>query len=292
MIIARFGATWDTAYNFGAAKGSDDWAAERPAVVQRVGGSSGAFDFYQDKNYPVAPLVVKKTWDLYPTATITPVGGGIYGTGDLYGIGQVWGTGTSYNQSYADLDGALDALHLSTISRGRSKLWGLLRDGSRRWAWAKCTGLRTAENYQQKFHLNVETSFMCPEGLWYGEEEQTQMFANQTLPRTFTLTNSGTIPAPLHVGANKLITGSLTSLSLTNNTNGMSWSISGISVAHGNGPNIIIDSGSYTCDQYDHLTLPAGQQVFMQLEPGDNSLTYTASSSASAAEFRWFDTYL
>lgn len=292
MIIARFGDAWDTAYAFGSAKGSDDWAAERPAVVQRVGGSSGAFDFYQDSNYPVAPLVVKKTWDLYPTTVQTPVGGGIYGTGDLYGVGQVWGTGTSYNQSYADLDGALDALHQATISRGRSKVWGLLRDGSRRWAWAKCTGLRTAENYQQKFHLNVEASFMCPEGLWYGEEQQFQMFANQALPHSQTVTNAGTQPAMLYIGAGKLITGTLTSINLVNDTNGMWLSIDDISEGVSNSPNVIADAAAAYCSHYSNLTLPAGQQIFMQLEPGGNSLRFNASSSTVSVEYRWYDTYL
>lgn len=74
MIIDRFGDTYSTAYVFPRNNVVDDWDISRPSVSARVGGMSGAFDFYGSDNYPIGPMVIRKSFSLINTGSVSGIG--------------------------------------------------------------------------------------------------------------------------------------------------------------------------------------------------------------------------
>lgn len=144
MLIARFGTVWDTAYVLPTLKASDNWVPTRPPVIARVSGVSGAFDYYGDDNFPLSPLDITKTFTLE-------------------------------GSSYSNVETLRVALLDETIALGRTKLWGLWRDGTTHvWTWAKCISMKAVETAAEKTSLlmNVEARFQCFTGFWYGESRQ------------------------------------------------------------------------------------------------------------------------
>ncbi|CAG0959154.1 hypothetical protein PLCT2_00653 [Planctomycetaceae bacterium] len=196
---------------------------------------------------------------------------------------------------YQNIESELDVLKAATIAAGESKLWGLLRDGTYRWAWAKCTSLRPPERYTEKLALPVELEFMLREGLWYGATQHTHTVNTQDSGYDFTLNNAGNHPAMVRVLIDNGDVTVMTSFKLKNHTNGLEWTYDNVPLLH----DIIVDAGAYSvtdngADAYSHLTVGAGQVVWMQLEPGNNSLeiTYTGSPDLYTMFVYWDDTYL
>lgn len=176
MLIARFGTVWPTAYVFPTLKASDNWVPTRPPVIARVSGVSGAFDYYVDDNFPLSPLDVTKTFTLE-------------------------------GSSYSNVETLRIALLNETIALGRTKLWGLWRDGTTRvWTWAKCISMKAVETAAEKTSLlmNVEARFQCFTGFWYGESQKswsnTMVIPASTVGHAVNgLSNDGNSPAFLDV---------------------------------------------------------------------------------------------
>lgn len=221
-------------------------------------------------------------------------------------------TGASYTivlgSIWSVLDLAIDEIKRRTLALGETKLWGLLRDGRLRWAWAKCTGVTAPEKYGNKLAMPGEIDFYLREGLWYGETEQALTIADETSPYTFTLTNSGNAPAYLKATLTNNAVDALTLPKLENLTNGLEWTFDqagttddvvedGVLIvdaaAHSvtyNDPGVGHETGAYAS-----LTLPATQVVFMQLEPGVNSMRFSATITGTPdydLVLAWWDTYL
>lgn len=350
MIIDRFGATYAGAYVLPTLKAEDDWAIERPEVLQRVGGMNGAFDFYGDRNYPIGPLSIRKTFTLTDRRGLPTSGPGTGTITIINGFTTVAGVGTAFltefevgnaltvgaftaavvsisddenlfvdttpaadivaqaftitrQSPYAYLDTLLDRLMLATIAAGESKLWGLLRDGTRRWTWAKCVHLKPPENYANKLARPIEIGFTASEGQWYAEDESSLVITDAGFPYTFTLTNRGTLPALLKCVIANGATSYLTLPKLENLTNGQSWtfdragSTEDVRLSH----TLSVDAAAQAvtddaADAYASLSLETGQTVFMQLEPGDNSMRFTGTFSSATEDYTatltWHDTYL
>lgn len=213
--------------------------------------------------------------------------------GDPFVSFDIYESYTPYSRTYAGVETAINALKQATIARGESKLWALMRDGSKRWAWAKCTRFKPPEKYTNKLAVPVSLSFNLPEGLWYAENNST---TTRTANGTFAVTNNGDHPAMLRVALQNL-GNPITRVVLSNAANGYSWTFGG-TVAFTK--SLIVDAGLYSCTNDGvgaraDLTLPATQIVWLQLEPGSNALTLTVTQAAPvswSAVLTWYDTYL
>lgn len=213
---------------------------------------------------------------------------------------------TRIESHYRDLDEALDRLKQYTLGAGETKLWGLLRTGSVRWAWAKCTSVKAPEKYGNKLSIPVDVEFSVREGVWYAESESSLAIHSQTLPYTFTLTNNGTQPAFVKAVLAWGDIGYLAQPKLENLTNGQSWTYDragttdDLQLEH----TITVDAAAYSVtdspisgpavDAYANLVLGANQVVFMQLEPGANSMRFSGTPSITELydlTLTWFDTY-
>ena len=289
MIITRFGDAYASAATliFSTIQATDDWQTDLPAVVTPVAGAAGAFDFYGEGIWPVSPIVVTKTFTVLGT-------------------------------SYSNIETELNDIRQKTLAKGRSLLWGLWRDGTTRiWTHAKCTSLRTSESYDAGDYIKktVTASFLCQDGLWYGESEKSDtVTATAELAAGFVLTNDGNegnYPALAKV---TLIptTAAITRLQLSQDNgalaiNGLDWndtSLTGVGI----GNSLIIDSETYSVTNnasaaYQYLSLDTGQVAFFWLRPnwqitaGNDTITGSVTQAGSPAtfgtlRFNWYDTYL
>lgn len=151
MLIARFGPTWAASYEFSTLKAVDNWVASRLPVTQKVSGTGGEFDYYGEDAFPLAPITVTKTFVIKGT-------------------------------SYSNVETLLNTLRAATIAAGgagfldtgRTKLWGLWRDGSTRvWTWAKVLSMKAVETVAEKTSvlMTVSVTLRASLGVWYGETE-------------------------------------------------------------------------------------------------------------------------
>jgi len=271
MIIARFGDTWSTAYEFAETQGDDVWSAERTAIIQQVGGAAGAYDFFGDANFPIAPLLITKKFTLS-------------------------------SSTYAGLETDLDTLRAATIAADKTKLWGERRGGKtsayRRWAWAKCVkGPGTPEHYRDGNYIKapVELQFLCPEGLWYAEGDGS---ANRTGTGDVTCVNNGNVNAlvvaTIAAGATDV------QLSLYDGVD-LICQVTWTGTTSGTG--LVIDARAYSCtnngaDAYDTLTVggtgpsdPA-QIAWFWLPPGSNTVTVEMLSGSVLATLEWRHPYV
>lgn len=262
MIIDRFGDTYAGAYQLPQLKADDDWGAERPAVISQVSGASGAFDHYGSDNYPVSPLSISKAFTL---------------------------SGSSYSNV-----GTLEtALRAATIAANRSKLWGLWRDGTRVWTWAKCIGLTMPRTSEGEFTtIPGQLAFFASEGLWYSEVVQSSgdlVFA--VSPHNFNVTNNGNYRA-LALTSIALSGGSHTADALSNAVSG--WS----STTVFNTNPLVVDAVAYSvtmagADVYATFSPDAGQVAWLWLDPGVNAMVYTYTGAATGIiRVEHFDTYV
>lgn len=205
---------------------------------------------------------------------------------------EIWESYNEFAFTYAGVETALSLLKKNTIAKGRSKLWALMRDGTKRWSWAKCVGFKPPEKYGNKMAVPVALTFNLPEGLWYAETNST---TSRTANGAFTVTNNGDHPAMLRVALQNL-GASITSVVLSNAANGHTWTF-GDTIAWND--SLIVDAGMYSCtnggdNAYSGLALPATQVIWMKLEPGSNvlTLTVTTASASWTAVLTWYDTWL
>lgn len=169
MIVARFGGqNFAAAYEFPLSLVTDDWQGTRPPVVQKVSATAGVFDPFGGTNFPVAPVLVKKSFALVASSS-------------------------------SAIDDARDTLKAATyVHTTNDRLWFLDRDGSTKyWCYGKCVRFKASETYKEKgrFLKKVNLDFFCREGLWYGDTTQTYTDTGVSGISSFSLTNSGNYPA-------------------------------------------------------------------------------------------------
>ncbi len=204
--------------------------------------------------------------------------------------------------SYVYLETLLQRLVLGTVAAGETKLWGLLRDGTRHWAWAKCVSLKPPETYTQKLVWPIEIGFSVKEGVWYAETESAVSVHDHASPYTFSRLNAGNQPALLKATLLNNAASALTLPKLENLTNGLEWTFNraGTTADVEQSHSLVVDAAAAAvtydgADAYASLALGATQVVFMQLEPGVNSMRFSATITGSPdydLTLQWFDTYL
>jgi|WetSurMetagenome_2_1015567.scaffolds.fasta_scaffold18114_3 hypothetical protein len=256
MLITRFGDTYSTAYVLPLGMAEDNLPRQRSPQVQRVANADGAFDFNGSSAWPIEPLTVRKQ------AIVTAA-------------------------TWAGVDTALDALHAATIALGEQRLWAELRDGSKRWAWAKCRSIRTPDKVGQPQHCPITLEFDLREGLWYAE---TASLYQKVGAGTFTLTNAGDVRVPVKVTMQSSNTLTAYAISAT----GRGWSYAG---SIGINDTLIVDAAAYlatknAADCYSSLTITDKSAFWFYLEPGSNSVTITFTGGNPGADIVWNDAYL
>lgn len=265
MILSRFGSTWASAYALGQIKGESVFPISRPPSVAQVGGAAGAFDFYGDSAFPLAPQIVTHSFNLSAA-------------------------------NWAAVEAALDNLKKYTVGMGRTKLWGLCRDNTHRWTWAKCIGLEVSEVNRSYLRVPVKASFQLTEGLWYGDEMHNMSYMYTS---AFYCPNYGSFRASLRTQVRPII-GNLTSFTMTNADNGDTWTYTG---AIPEGQFLVVDSGAYKCTlndvgAYSGLSIGSGQVMWLALEPGSVAatnyitLSWTPPGVTVWVGVQWWDTYL
>lgn len=104
---------------------------------------------------------------------------------------------------------------------------------------------------------------------------------------TQSVTNSGTEYAPTTI----VFFGPLTNPLLTNNTTGATF---GLTQTISSGQSVTVDSLArtvYNGSTSQYSTITAGAKTFIELAPGSNSLTLTASSGTGTVTVNWHSTY-
>lgn len=267
MKIAAFGSTYAGAYVFPTYKAADDLTTERPSSLQRVGSTSGAFDFLGSTANPIMPLTVRKSFEIVAS-------------------------------TYAGVETALNTARASLLAADESKLWALMRDGSKRWTYAKVTAFSAPESVGTRQTIPVSVEFACREGLWYGETANTQAIVGTTV---YTVTNAGNATAPLK------ITAAISSVNMTSVRFDVDYgSIAPLyRVTYGGtvvpGTSLVIDSGAYSVTNngaadYANLTVAStAGDYWLALKPGSSDLhisaiTHPAGTRTVTAE--WYDTWV
>jgi len=146
-----------------------------------------------------------------------------------------WGTEVPYEigniDCYTNLDAALETLKRSVLGVGESKLWLEMRDGSHRWAWAKCQKVRQIERVEDRLAVPVELEFYLREGVWYSETLHSGLVSGTS--GNATLANAGNIAtavkATVHAGSANITAASV----------GGKWAFSGTLLA---GNDLIVDA--------------------------------------------------
>ena len=190
----------------------------------------------------------------------------------------IWGTSETAAMTEFDT-------MVSTLRKiGRGKLWALLPDGTRRWAWAKLSGRPSYTEQPLSFYnipVNLRFERMSD---WYAQNATTGSQTVTVTPTTFTITNAGNAPVRnlvFRLRANSA-TG-FTNPSLTNLTNG--YSIASTRDAASGDSELRIDAGAARvqwstnngatyADDYALATIGATQVGLFRLEPGANAIRY------------------
>lgn len=259
MIIARFGDTWAGAYSLPNGGMADDYGTDRPPITSRVGGQNGEFDAIGTDANPIAPVRVKKT------AIVTAT-------------------------SWAGVETALAAMRAALVGN-ESKLWGEVRDGSRRWAYAKCVAFSAADRFGQILHCPITLEFLLTEGVWYSETLHT---TTKTTAAAHVLANAGNVPAAVKVTVVPAVA-SMTAFAASATGQGWAWAGT-LNTAK----SLIVDAAAYSAtndgaDAYAALTITRPSALWLHLLPGNNTITITRTQGGGgtfAATFEWYDTWI
>jgi hypothetical protein len=261
MLIARFGPTWAGATVLSSIDASDDWLNSTPPTIAQAGGAGGAFDFAGDKPYPLQPVTISKS---------------------LVIASSTWATVELYADVYKRM-----------ISYGRDKLWGLCRDGTHRWAWAKCIEVNASEKPKQFHTYPIAMKFYLPEGVWYSENLAS---ITRTTPgySGFTVLNGSWFAYPTFTMS--ILSGTMTAFTLREISSLWSFTYThNITAAQ----SVVVNSAALSCAQtgvanaYQYLTLPANQFPWMWIVPGGQSFNLSVSGTCTfSATLTHYLTYL
>lgn len=260
MIIQAFGATYATAYVFPNVAASDSLPIARPAQTARVSVRNGVFDYMGDKPYQHGAQTVTKSF-------------------------------TVVAATYAGVETTLEALRAATIAQDESKLWCVMRDGSRRWAWAKCVSFSAPDMRGAFLDAQVTLEFLCREGLWYNEAIHQQ---GKSSDGTVTLNNAGNVNTPVKISTGSG-TGTLAQFSASTAVSG--WDFAGAVFA---GNDLIVDAAAYTATNngancYSSMTFDDSDTFWLAFAPGDNVLTISSlvgGGASFSALIEWYDCWV
>lgn len=266
MIASAFGISSAYRYVFPTLQASDEVVVARPAIVQQVGGASGAFDYYGAYRFPLAPTTYIKKFTLSAA-------------------------------SYAAVETALQNLQQYTVADyyqgSQMYLYGTQRGGTAHafYTPAKCISLKAPETYGRNYTtLPVELQFHLAAPWWYGVSGSTSRTANGL----FTITNNGNMLIPIYYTV-YAVTGTqpITYVSVSNSTTSQSVVYS---KAGGLASSLTIDTATYTALDgttpcYDYLAFGTTQVSWLELAPGLNSinLTVTKADGTWQADFSWVE---
>lgn len=258
MQIARFGETWASSLSFFTANANDDWLVSAPPVLGQIGGASGAVDFFEDDPNPVQPTMVSKSFVIHST-------------------------------TWAALEVYLDA-YRQFPSYGRTKLWGECRDGSHRWAWAKCVEANVSDRAGNFLRFPVTMKFSLSEGVWYGESPL-------TYPMTVgnhTISNGTAVAYPVFTLT--VNSGSLSSITLSDLASRWTWTYAHAITAT---KTLVVNASSLLCthtgvvNAYQYLTIPVGQASWMWVATGGMGVSFSVVGSATiSASLSYYRAYL
>ena len=213
-------------------------------------------------------------------------------------------------------------------TNGRRKLWSRESDGTAlRWAYSKLQSLSIAKARQHILYLPVSAELVLPDPLFYEPIDATWLADNYytvqavaaglvgepiapdldfalfdvtSSPYTFTLINDG--PATTRRIVFRLAsqaTDGFTDPAITNETTGQSWSsttdgatnstVLSVNCAAGLGrARVSANGGGAWLDDTINLSLGLTQAVIMELEPGDNELTFESGGAVHTHLLCWW----
>lgn len=198
---------------------------------------------------------------------------------------------TIRERHYSNLEYPLNTLRAATISAGESKLWALMRDGSYRWAWAKCVSHAPPENTQTRMTLPVSLEFHCREGLWYNETQHTSTI---TSAGANALANAGNYPAAVSCD---LTAGDAAVTAFSLAATGQGWAFAGTLAAT---KHLIVSPGAYTATNngtgcYSSLTITDKGDLWLHL-PKNASTSITGAITGGGTGWTytlsWYDTWI
>jgi hypothetical protein len=191
----------------------------------------------------------------------------------------------------------INNIHAATISQGEHKLWSIGRDGVHRWAYAKCTSLKTSEKFGDVYTNPATIEFYCREGIWYSENTTITSWTNATSG----LSSPGVVVSTVGNYWSNVVfnitssTGTMTRYVLTNVTTGdvVQWDGSAATSVQ-----LALNTAAYSFTRgsvghYGELTIGANQINWFRLAPGANTVTLAVTgSTAWAATLARNDMYL
>jgi len=194
---------------------------------------------------------------------------------------------------YTNLDGAIESLKRAVLGAGESRLWLDVRDGSRRWAWAKCTRFSVLENVENQRACPIELEFYLREGVWYSENLHSETVSGA--PWAKTIVNAGNvataIKSTIHAGS-----AAINTLVRLGPSGSYWWDFTGTLPA---GQNLIMDSARYSAKKngvgcYNELTIYDLTIPWASAQPGSNALTvyFTGGGTGATFTIEWYDAWV
>jgi|WetSurMetagenome_2_1015567.scaffolds.fasta_scaffold18114_2 hypothetical protein len=186
------------------------------------------------------------------------------------------------------LDTLLETLKRAVLGIGESKLWLDMRDGSRRWAWAKCTKFSAGAKVEDRIATAIELEFYLREGVWYSETLHTQTMSGSS--GNATLVNAGNIAtavkATVHAGSANITAASV----------GGKWAFSGTLLA---GNDLIVDAARFSAKNngvgcYGNMTITDPTAVWFLLDTGSHTFTlsWTGGGTGDTFGVEWYDAWV
>lgn len=264
-------------------------------------GEDGAYDAYGDERGPREPATVELDF--------------VVSGDDADGV-------------QAALAAMREGLGGTVKTTGRRKLWSREADGTEpRWAYSKLQSLSVAKARQHILYVPVSAELVLPDPLFYAPVDDAWLAANYytvqavesalvgepiapdldfalfaitTSPYSFTLTNDGLATTRRIVfRLESQAANGFTNPSITNETTGQSWSsitdgatnttILSVNCAAGLGrARVSANGGSAWLDDTINLSLGLTQAVIMELEPGDNVMTFESGGAVDTHLLCWW----
>lgn len=223
--------------------------------------------------------------------------------GDLVVLrpGLVGATFKVHGDSWDDVDDELDDCRAALLGE-RALLKATVGDDATasRQAMARCVSLDVPYSFDTPRQVVCKAQFELLQPHWDGIASQSEVFYSATSGTSFTLSNSDSTCQVQRSLKVRLYAPLSVELTLTNTTNGMSFTYDALSSPiPGMAPHHVeVDCGALTVvydvgsvDKWEYLGLGDDQVGFMALEPGDNAFT-VSTASYSGIYFGWNNAYL
>ena len=203
--------------------------------------------------------------------------------------------GVLRESSLANAEAEIDEMRSELIRAGRGKLFTLSSDGSRRWAWARLAAMPEISISHRLGHIGSGHPFILQFtrlSEWFGSSLTSDTETITTSPTTYTVNNSGNLPARLlKIRLRANTSAGITNPKVTNMTNGYVFETARDSSSVDSEIRLdtergvvefSTDNGANYTDDFAQLVIPTTQVVLaFQLEPGDNSIKYEGGGTVN-----------